>query len=116
MFLLRKPEQSSIFNKHICAKSAIILRHKLLNSLSRFHDGTLRGKINLVLQGGKTVAIKKMTVTSRSQLQIVRELCALRNLHHPKVSSDVYVACFRLGKLAGWLECETTRDGMDFFL
>ncbi|KAL6738918.1 hypothetical protein Aduo_012414 [Ancylostoma duodenale] len=46
-------------------------------------------------EGGKTVAIKKMTVTSRNQLQIVRELCALRNLHHPKVLKLLDVFCSR---------------------
>ncbi|KAK6747145.1 hypothetical protein RB195_000394 [Necator americanus] len=44
---------------------------------------------------GRTVAIKKMTVTSRNQLQILRELCALRNLHHPKVLKLLDVFCSR---------------------
>ncbi|VDK80417.1 unnamed protein product [Cylicostephanus goldi] len=59
-----------------------------------------QGAYGIVLQAkrkqdGRTVAIKKMTVTSRNQLQIVRELCALRNLHHPKVLKLLDVFCSR---------------------
>ncbi|VDO78513.1 unnamed protein product [Haemonchus placei] len=52
----------------------------------------LRARIK---ESGKTVAIKKMTVTSRNRLQILRELCALRNLHHSKVLKLVDVFCSR---------------------
>ncbi|CAJ0602878.1 unnamed protein product [Cylicocyclus nassatus] len=59
-----------------------------------------QGAYGIVLQAkrkedGRTVAIKKMTVTSRNQLQILRELCALRNLHHPKVLNLLDVFCSR---------------------
>ncbi|VDM57780.1 unnamed protein product [Angiostrongylus costaricensis] len=52
----------------------------------------LRGKIR---ESGKIVAIKKMTITSRNQLQILRELCSLRNLHHSKVLKLIDVFCSR---------------------
>uniref|UniRef100_A0A7I5EA61 Protein kinase domain-containing protein n=1 Tax=Haemonchus contortus TaxID=6289 RepID=A0A7I5EA61_HAECO len=52
----------------------------------------LRARIK---ESGKTVAIKKMTVTTRNRLQILRELCTLRNLHHSKVLKLVDVFCSR---------------------
>lgn len=52
----------------------------------------LRAKIR---ESGKIVAIKKMTITSRNQLQILRELCSLRNLHHPKILKLIDVFCSR---------------------
>ncbi|WKY03795.1 hypothetical protein Q1695_005055 [Nippostrongylus brasiliensis] len=52
----------------------------------------LRARIK---ESGKTVAIKKMTVTSRNQLQILREVCALRNLHHSKILKLLDTFCSR---------------------
>lgn len=48
-----------------------------------------------VKESGRTVAIKKMTVTTRNRLQIMRELCSLRNLHHSKILRLIDVFCSR---------------------
>uniref|UniRef100_A0A1I7XAD1 Protein kinase domain-containing protein n=1 Tax=Heterorhabditis bacteriophora TaxID=37862 RepID=A0A1I7XAD1_HETBA len=52
----------------------------------------LRARIK---QTGKTVAIKKMNVTTRDRLPILRELCALRNMNHPKILTLIDVFCSR---------------------